>query len=167
MLYSDQLAFEEGLRLGKPTPPRANGHDTRHYVQIRTDQAAQALAKFQSELADRMGQMNEALAAVRKAAADVVGLLVQRETEALRAQETQAAVARAELLAVANHWFAGAELGPLKLPPATATYLEAMPGWQDQVAVRLGGPEGRLRPWKSVYSRLLDDPEADHELERD
>lgn len=161
---SEQIALEEALRLGKPTPSASNGHDARHYVQIRTDQAQQALTKFQSELATQMAAMNEALAATRKAAAEVVSLLTQQAVEGLRALETQAAVARAELLAVASHWFAGAELGPLRLPPVTASYLEAAPHWGDQPAVRLGGSEARTRPWKDVYSRLLDDPEADFNL---
>ncbi len=164
---SEQIALEEALRLGKPTPTRANGHDARHYVQIRTDQASQALTRFQGELATQMAAMNEALAATRKAAAEVVSLLTQQAVEGLRALETQAATVRAELLAVASHWFAGAELGPLKLPPVTASYLEAAPHWQDQPAVRLGGSEARTRPWKDLFAKLVNgDVQADFNLDQ-
>jgi hypothetical protein len=163
---SDQIKLEEALRLGRPTPSASNGHDHRHYVQNRTDQAQQALTKFQSELAAQMAAMNEALASIRKAAADIISLLVQRETEALRGLEIQAAIARAELISV-SHWWPDAALGAIPLPRVTAAYLEQQPAWQDVTQVRLGGPEARQQPWKSLFAKLVNgDVQADFNLDQ-
>jgi hypothetical protein len=161
-----QHALEESLRTGCPLPsPVSNGHDPRHYLTDKTTMAEQALAKFQGELADRMQQMGEALSATRKASADIISLLVQRETEALRALEIQAATARAELLAVCS-WWPDATLGAIPLPRVTSGYLEQQPAWQDVTQVRLGGAEGRIRPWKSLFAKLVNgDTDADFTLE--
>jgi hypothetical protein len=162
-----QAALEECLRLGKPLPVLSNGQDhPRHYLTEKRDMTAAALEKFQSALADQMQAMNEALSAVRKASAEILSLLVQRETEALRRLDVQAAVARAELLAVINHWFGGAELGPIRLPPVSSAYLEAQPAWQDVAEVREGGSESRIRPWRQIFDALVtgEDVEVDFAL---
>jgi hypothetical protein len=162
----DQIELEESLRLGKPIPQLSNGAD-RHLID-RTSRAEAAKAKFDAELAACNAALSEALETVRSRANEIVSLLVQIDVEHLRRMETQAAISRAQLLAVASHWFAGAALGPIKLPPATSQYLELQPQFNDVPEVRRGGPEGRTRPYREIFDRLVQgDIEADFRLEKD
>jgi hypothetical protein len=160
----DQIELEESLRFGKPIPQLSNGAD-RHLID-RTSRAEAAKAKFDGELAACNAALGEALETVRSRANEIVSLLVQIDVEHLRRMETQAAISRAQLLAVASHWFAGAALGPIKLPVATSQYLELQPQFNDVPEVRRGGPEGRVRPYREIFDRLVQgDIEADFRLE--
>jgi hypothetical protein len=162
----DQILLEEALQTGRPLPVLTNGHgDPRHYVQHRVDSTAAALTKFQSAVADQMQAMGEALAAVRRHAADIIALQIAVAVENLRFLEVTAATTRAELVSVASAgWWPDAQLGPVKLPPATAQYLEQQPAWQDVPAVRMGGPQGRTKPWRDLFDRLCQDADADFRL---
>jgi hypothetical protein len=164
---ANQHALETALRTGNAIPPLKNGVD-RHYLTDQTTRAETAKAKFDAELAACNSSLTEALETVRSRANEVISLLVQQDVECLRRLETQAAISRAQLLAVASHWFAGAGSGPIKLPPATSQYLELQPAFNDVPEVRRGGPEGRVRPYREIFDRLVQgDIEADFRLEKD
>jgi hypothetical protein len=159
-----QNQFEEAISLGRELPERSNGHD-RAYLKDRVSVAEQAQQKFDRLLAEATAALGDALTGVRKAAAAVMAALLERETENLRAAEQRAAVLRAELTATAA-WFPTADLGLLKVTPATAGCLQSPVAWQDQPAVRRGG--GWLKPWQQVFDKLCQgDAAADFDFEKD
>jgi hypothetical protein len=159
--HASAAEFEATIRRGE-NPSYSNGHDysaTRELVSV----SEQALTKFQSELALANSNLADALGNVRRAAADVIASLIEREAESLRALETQAARQRAELVNV-SRWWPSADLGPFRLAPAAATLLEAVPNYGELPVVRMSS--GALDTWKEVFSQLVSgDADADFKLE--
>jgi hypothetical protein len=158
--HASAAEFEATIRRGE-NPSYSNGHDysaTRELVSV----SEQALAKFQSELALANSNLADALGNVRRAAADVIASLIEREAESLRALETEAARQRAELVSV-SRWWPDATLGSFKLSHAAATLLANAPN-SDAVAVPVSGT--RIEAWKSLFDQLVnEDAEADFKLE--
>jgi hypothetical protein len=157
-----QVATEEAIRLGQSMPIPANGVDRGH-IEQQVSVCEQAQRRFDAELATCNASLADALNYVRRCASGVIGALIERETECLRALEIQAALARAELTSVAS-WWPDQSTGAIRLGNAAAQYLgDPQPAWQDQPLAR-GGSERRTQPWKELYSRLLTDADADFEL---
>jgi hypothetical protein len=77
---AEQSKFEESIQLGRPLSVRLNGHD-RNYIVQRVTAAEQPQQRFDRELAEATASLSDSLSAVRKAAADVVAALLERETE--------------------------------------------------------------------------------------
>lgn len=146
----DQRVLEVAIQLGRPLPVRSNGPD-RSYITDRVAAAEKAQTRFDRELAEATAARSDSLTSVRKCATDVVAVLLERETENLRAAEQRAALFRAELTAVSG-WWPSAEIGVLRISPATAACIEAPLVWSDQPNVRSGG--GWLKPWQQVFDRL-------------
>lgn len=160
---ADQRAFEEAISLGKPLPVRSNGKD-RSYIVQRVTAAEAAQQRFDRELAESTAALSDSLSAVRKSAALVVAAMLEKETLNLAAAEARAALLRAELTAISGLWLS-AEIGPLKVSPATANCLAAPIAWSDQPLVRAGG--GWTKAWQGLFDRLCQDATADWILERD
>ncbi len=158
---AQQRQLEDALAAGKPLPQRSNGHD-RGYLLDRLHAAEQAQQRFAKELGDATTALSNSLSAIRRAAAAVIAGLLERETENLRAAEQRAALLRAELNSVAG-WWPSAEIGVLKISPASAPCIAEPVAWRDQPAVRQG--TGWLKPWQSVFDRLCQgDVESDFAL---
>lgn len=157
---AQQNEFELAIQLGRPIPQRLNGHD-RNYIVQRVTSAEQAQRRFNAGLAECTALLSEALSAVRKAAAQVISVMLERETENLRAAESRAAVLRAELTAVSN-WWPSSDTGALKIGAAAAACLEAAQPWQENVQVRAGADW--IKEWQSLHDRLCQDAESDFEL---
>ncbi len=162
---AEQVAFEEAIQLGRPIPQRANGHDDRGYLVQRLAAAEAAQQRFDRETTEATTALSNSLSAVRRAAANVVAALLERETENLRAAEQRAALLRAELTSVAG-WWPSAEIGVLKIDRASAACIEAPVAWRDQPAVRQSS--GLIKEWQGLFDRLVQgDVAADFDLQKD
>lgn len=163
---ADQQAadeFEAALRAGKAPQPVRNGRD-RNEIEHKVSRAETAFDRFNQELATSNSRLGEALDAVRRAAADVMAALLERECESLRALEAEAARHRAELVAVASWWPDATKA--LQLGAAAAALLAAPIDYSETPLVRMTSNETRIGPWKAVYDRLVQgDAEADFKLE--
>jgi hypothetical protein len=148
----------EAIRLGQSLPTPANGHD-RQYVVDRVTACETALATFNRELADANAGLADALGYLRKCAAGVIGGLVEREVENLRALEVQAGIARRELISVSETWFADQATGPIKLSNFAGQYLaDPPPHYSEQ-------RRGNVSAWKELFDRLVaGNADADFEL---
>jgi hypothetical protein len=157
-------AFSDSIRRGEAPPPHRNGID-REALRSRVAVAEQAEISFDRELATANSMLADTLSGVRKAAADVIAALVEREAESLRALETEAARQRAELVAVAA-WWPSADLGPPKLSSAAGQLLEAVPRYGEMAVVRASSRA--LDTWKDIFSQLVSgDAGADFRLEKE
>jgi hypothetical protein len=150
--------LEQALREGRPAAQMKNGID-RSEVKARVERAEAALQRFDRELAEANVSMTTALSECRKSAFDVIGALVERESENLRRVEILAATQRAELHAVA-HWWPSADLGAPKLAPAAAQLLAAVPNYGEVPVVR----QVSIAPWKELFDKLVQDADADFQI---
>ena len=122
------------------------------------------MKKFERESAAANATLNDALAAVRKTALQVVAALADRECEALRQSEERVLQRRAELLAVAS-WWPDAATGPIPLSRAAAAALEAPPDYER--CRFLSSREEATAPYKELLDRLVQgDARADFKLEK-
>jgi len=122
------------------------------------------LKRFKGEAVEADNRLNTAVAAVRKAALQVVAALADRECELLRQIEEHALRYRAELLGVAS-WWPDAATGPIALSRAAAVLLEAPPDW-DRARLMVSMEKSTV-PWKAMLKRLVQgDVEADFGLQK-
>jgi hypothetical protein len=161
---ADQTAtneFAEAIRKGEAPPPHRNGVD-REALRSRVAMAEQAKVQLDAELSVATSTLTDALSSTRRAAADVVAALIERECESLRRLEEAAARQRAELVAV-SRWWPDATLGSFRLSHAASTLL-ANPPNSDAVAVPVSGT--RIEAWKNLFTHLVNgDAAADFKLE--
>ena len=122
------------MATGKPIPVRSNGHDGRGYHRRPRNRRRSRTGAFTKELTEATTALGNALSAVRRAAANVIAGLLERETENLRAAEQRAALLRAELTAVSG-LILSAEIGVLKIDRASAACIAEPVPWHDQPAV--------------------------------
>jgi hypothetical protein len=148
------------------TPSYGNGGD-HEAARARVAAAEAAQASFDAELAAAGLRLGNANTAVRQSAAAVIGALVERECEALRALESRAAARRADLVAVASWWPDPG--GPLRLAPAAASYIANRPAPVEPVgdyAMQASAQARRSAPWRETFDRLVaSEIEADLAME--
>lgn len=134
-------------------------------VRTGSDDAAQATEdRLAWELATAKAALAEAQIRLRKAAADVLAAILEREAENLHALEIEAARRRAELFAAVRRGDrTGA--GPRKIPPVAGTVLEYPIQYLDAPEIRFGAAE-RSSPWRTIYTALIiGNPDADLDSE--
>jgi hypothetical protein len=113
-------------------------------------------------LSEARERAQEPHAEVGRAARAVLAGIAQREGEALKAFEAEAANRRAELTALSYWWPAGTN-GPIMLPTLLAALLANPPAaTNDPPTMRTDFVKQRQRPWVNLYEKLAGgDAEAD------
>src|SRR5262249_49484936 len=124
-LRSEAAKLERAIRDGV-TPPETltNGQD-RNYVVTRESMTEQALTKFQTEHQEAQSRLGDAAAAVRHAAIQLMGVMLDQQVEKLRNLENFALQVRADLLKVTQYW--PSTSGAIPLSESGAVYLGQMP----------------------------------------
>src|SRR5205823_8315599 len=119
--------------------------------------------QFDRELADANNVLGDALTDVRKAAADVLAAVVERETEAFRKDLTEIRRRYFRLSAMTMLW--PDSDGPLKLSQATANLLADPPDFSESPSDQMAATNSRQQLFKSLLTELTNgNSDADIEL---
>src|SRR5204862_3759732 len=119
--------FAAAIRVGD-APQYANGHDF-HTLEHAVEMGEAAQRQFDRELADANGKLGSALDVVRRAAADVLAAIVEREAEQWRRDVREIRRRYFRLNAATILW--PDDTGPLRLAHVTSELLVNPPDFSE------------------------------------